>query len=74
MEQLAQEQPGYLGMDHARSAIGITISYWNTKADILNWKNNLEHLKAQKLGKDLWYDSYNIRICRVEREYHFKRS
>ena len=73
MEHLAQQQAGYLGMDHARSAIGITISYWQTEADILNWKNNLEHLKAQHLGKKTWYDSYSIRICKVEREYHFKR-
>ncbi|WP_349675838.1 MULTISPECIES: hypothetical protein [unclassified Leeuwenhoekiella] len=38
MEHLAQQQTGYLGMDHTRSEVGITISYWQTEADLLNWK------------------------------------
>lgn len=74
MEQLAQKQHGYLGMDHARSDTGITISYWETEAAILQWKNNLEHLKAQEQGRATWYNSYSIRICKVEREYHFDRA
>ncbi|RXG18065.1 heme-degrading monooxygenase HmoA [Leeuwenhoekiella aestuarii] len=74
MEHLAKLQPGYLGIDHARSEVGITISYWQTEADLLNWKNNLEHLKAQHLGKHQWYAEYSVRVCKVEREYHFTKS
>ena len=29
MEQLAKLQKGYLGIESARSEIGITVSYWN---------------------------------------------
>jgi len=28
MEELAQQQPGYLGIESARDKIGITVSYW----------------------------------------------
>lgn len=72
MEALATLQPGYLGMDHARNETGITISYWKTLEDIANWKAHLEHQKAQSLGKTKWYKNYTVRICKVEREYHFK--
>tara|TARA_B100000586_G_scaffold213750_1_gene160699 strand:+ start:251 stop:571 length:321 start_codon:yes stop_codon:yes gene_type:complete len=71
MEALAQKQPGYLGMEHARSELGITISYWKTEAAIAGWKNQVDHLVAQKTGKAKWYSKYSVRVCKVEREYHF---
>ena len=74
MEQLAEKQPGYLGMDSARSDIGITISYWKDLDAIKNWRSNFDHLQAQRLGKEKWYRSYKVRVCRVEREYSFSGS
>lgn len=71
MEELAKEQPGYLGMEHAREGLGITISYWQSLEDIKNWKANLDHQQAQKKGKEQWYSWYKTRICKVEREYEF---
>lgn len=71
MEALVRDQPGYLGMDHARGEIGITISYWETLESIAQWKSNVEHRNAQDLGKSQWYNQYTLRICKVEREYHF---
>lgn len=73
MERLAQKQPGYLGMEAARDQLGITISYWDSMDAIAHWKGNLEHQLAQQLGKERWYESYTVRICRVEKEYHFNR-
>lgn len=72
MEELAKQQKGYLGMESARSEIGITVSYWQTLEDIASWKNNIEHKEARKLGKEKWYKQYQLRICKVEREYGFK--
>lgn len=72
MEQLAREQPGFIDFEHAREELGISISYWNSIEAITNWKANLEHLKAQKMGKDQWYQWYKVRVCKVEREYEFK--
>lgn len=30
MEQLAKEQPGFMGLESARNEIGITVSYWES--------------------------------------------
>ena len=72
MEELAKQQPGYLGMESARNDIGITISYWESLDAIKHWKQQSEHLEAQKKGRNDWYNWYHVRICRVEREYSFE--
>jgi heme-degrading monooxygenase HmoA len=71
MEELAKKQSGYLGIESARNEIGITVSYWKDTDSILNWKANVEHQLAQKIGREKWYASYKIRICKVERDYGF---
>lgn len=71
MLQLAAQQPGYLGVEHARETMGITVSYWESLEAISAWKSQADHLKAQALGKATWYSHYKVRICKVEREYAF---
>lgn len=73
MEQLATQQLGYLGIEHARSEVGITISYWKDLESILDWKQNIEHTEARKMGREKWYKQYQLRICKVEREYGFTK-
>jgi len=73
MEELASKQPGYLGIESARSDIGITVSYWQSLEAIANWKANTDHLFAQQKGIKDWYSWYKVRICLVEREYDFKK-
>ncbi len=69
MESLAQQQPGYLGIESARDTLGITVSYWRDLQSIKQWKENIEHERAQAMGKAKWYSDYTTRIALVEREY-----
>ena len=71
MEDLASQQPGFLGFETAREDLGISVSYWATLEDVKAWKVNAEHLMAQQRGREQWYQSYRVRVCRVEREYGF---
>jgi heme-degrading monooxygenase HmoA len=73
MEILAKQQPGFLGVESARNEIGITVSYWESLEAIANWKQNLDHLDAQFLGRQKWYENYTVRIAKVEKEYSFER-
>ncbi len=72
MFELAREQKGFLGVESAREGLGITVSYWETLEDIENWKRNAEHKIAQQKGAEIWYESYKMRICLVERDYGLK--
>ena len=46
----------------------IAISYWETKQQIRDWKNDPEHRLAQCKGREAWYRSYSIDICEVIRK------
>lgn len=67
MIELAKKQDGFLGIETARSSIGITVSYWKSINSIQAWREDFEHQKAIKLGKKKWYDAYSIKICKVIR-------
>lgn len=71
MVELAEKQPGYLGHESVREGLGITVSYWKSLDAIRNWKMVSEHLLAQRLGREKWYQAYKTRICLVERDYAF---
>ena len=71
---LAREIDGFLGMDSARSEYGISISYWKTEEDIRLWRQHAEHQSAIQKGIEKWYEYYNVRICKVERNYEFQRT
>jgi heme-degrading monooxygenase HmoA len=71
MTALAAEQPGFLGIEHARDpdGFGLTVSYWRSEADIRAWKRHAEHAVAQAQGRRDWYRHFEVRVARVERAY-----
>ncbi|KAF7966353.1 hypothetical protein HWV62_6285 [Athelia sp. TMB] len=75
MDELAQQQPGYLGQDSRYTPTedggmeGVTISYWTDEESIKGWRDDSEHRAARARGRAEWYESWNIRVCKIEREY-----
>ncbi len=57
LERLAPEEPGYLGLESVRDALGlgITVSYWKDEASIAAWKAHAVHRRAQADGQARWY-------------------
>ena len=73
MDELAAQQPGYLGAESVRDAagVGITVSYWSSLETIHAWKRHEEHLVAQHKGRTTWYAQHRLRVCKVERAASF---
>ena len=69
MEELAAQQPGYLGIESARSGIGITVSYWSSEDDARGFKRVVEHVEVQRRGRTDWYQRYRVRVATVTREH-----
>ena len=69
MVELAQQQPGFLGVESAREDMGITVSYWADLESIKAWKAVAEHREAQANGREKWYSAFKTRIALVERDY-----
>jgi heme-degrading monooxygenase HmoA len=69
MVELAAQQPGFLGIELAGNRHGITVSYWVDEHAATAWKNVAEHVGAQRLGREVWYSTYRVRVATVTREY-----
>ena len=46
----------------------IAISYWQSLQQIEDWKNDPEHRRAQRKGRDEWYKSFSVEVCEVIRK------
>ena len=75
MVDLGSRYEGFLGIESARGSdgLGITVSYWRDEAALLAWKQDTEHQKAQRGGREAWYERFEVRIAKVERAYGFAR-
>ena len=71
MSELAQNMPGFLGVESVRESngFGITSVYWKDKESIKAWRNHSEHQIVKKRGKAIWYEKYIVRIAKVEKDY-----
>lgn len=71
MIELAQQLPGFLGIESARNVegFGLTVSYWKDLESVKAWKAVGEHQAAQAAGKSTWYKGYIVRISQVTRDY-----
>ena len=67
MIELAQQQPGFLGLESVReeNGLGITVSYWRDREAIVAWGKHAEHRVAQKLGRQEFYSWFQLRITKV---------
>jgi heme-degrading monooxygenase HmoA len=73
MVELGATMPGFLGIESVRDGLGITISYWESEEAIQHWHQQAEHKLAQQKGYETWYQSFKLRVCKVERDYGFER-
>ncbi len=47
----------------------IALSYWPDEASIRAWKQQADHLMAQKLGRERWYAGYTVEVAEIRRRY-----
>ena len=73
MIELAQQQPGFLGLESVRedNGLGITVSYWRDREAIAAWGEHAEHRVAQALGRKEFYSWFQLRIAKVLEERSF---
>lgn len=73
--EIARGLEGFCGEEAARIEDGlcITVSYWANEEAIRVWRENVEHTEARARGKREWYESFRVRVARVERDYGFER-
>lgn len=73
IDALANTMPGFLGIQSYANTSGerVSISYFENDKDLLAWREHPEHLAVQQLGREKFYESYSVEVCRLERAYDF---
>ena len=71
--RLANETPGFIAMDSARSGLGISVSYWENEDAIKKYRELAFHKIAQQKGREKWYENYTVTVAKIERSYSFKK-
>lgn len=72
MERLATEQDGFVSFEAVRDPVsrrGIAVSCWRDEPAARNWKAVAEHQLAQSLGRERWYEEYQVIVAEVLRSY-----
>ena len=76
-EQLVK-MPGFISIERFESLVNegklLSLSFWEDEKSLLNWKKNIDHLAAQKEGRESIFKDYRIRIVEVKRDYTMKSS
>ena len=67
MLELADEQPGFLGIKSFTADDGerVSISEFASLEHAMAWARHPEHLEAQKLGREKFYASFDLKTCGV---------
>jgi heme-degrading monooxygenase HmoA len=70
MRELALDEFGCIEF-HSVTEVNeeVALSYWHDEESIRKWKTHGEHVLAQQLGKDRWYESYTVQVAQITREY-----
>ena len=62
MSKLARSSPGFIAEKGfvAEDGERLTVVWWENEETLKQWRNNAEHLIAQKTGREKWYEPANI--------------
>lgn len=71
MKVLARAMPGFVSMKTfvAEDGERVSIVEFASQAAHDAWRNHPRHREAQRLGREKFYSSFRIQVCRVERDY-----
>lgn len=73
MAELAMQQPGFRALKTFAAEDGerVTISEFDSLEAVSAWRRNVEHLVAQRRGRDEFYAEYSLQTCELIREAKF---
>jgi heme-degrading monooxygenase HmoA len=71
--ELAQKTPGFQSMKTFAADDGerVTIAEFDSMENAVAWRQDPEHLEAQRLGRERFYSEYRLQVCQPLRAYTF---
>ena len=66
LKTLLVQQPGFISVERFESLMEegklLSLSFWKSEQAIVNWRSHLDHIEAQKEGKEKLFERYRIRV------------
>ncbi|RXK03932.1 antibiotic biosynthesis monooxygenase [Arcobacter sp. CECT 8989] len=76
-EQLVK-MPGFISIERFQSLVNegklLSLSFWEDEKSLLNWKKNIDHMSAQKQGRESIFKDYKTSIAKIQRSYTMESS
>jgi heme-degrading monooxygenase HmoA len=74
MAAIARTMPGYISHKgfFADDGERVTIVEFAHEEGLRAWRQNAEHIAAQKLARQKYYTEYHVQVCTLDRESRFK--
>ena len=73
LREFLKVQAGFISIERFQSLTDegkiLSLSFWQHEPAIQEWRNLIDHRKAQKKGKAVLFHSYRIRVAEVVRDY-----
>ncbi|MFY9561672.1 MAG: antibiotic biosynthesis monooxygenase [Terriglobales bacterium] len=75
MSKLAKASPGFVAEKSFTAEDGerLTVVWWQDEDILKRWRNNTQHLVAQRVGRDKWYEYYKLEVATVIRSGDLER-
>ena len=73
MRALVAEIPGFISYNtyEDQKGDGIAVARFESHDALDAWRTNLEHIEAQRKGREEYYDEYWVQVCDSVREYRY---
>src|SRR2546428_1825502 len=74
MHELVEQIPGFISIKAYTGEDGeeIDLVRFANEDALKVWKEQPEHLEAQRRGREEFYDRYSVQACKVVRDYEFR--
>jgi heme-degrading monooxygenase HmoA len=75
MNKLAATMPGYISHKgfFADDGERVTIVEFENEEGMTAWRTNAEHITAQRLAREKYYEEYHLLVCDLKRRSDYKR-
>jgi len=72
----ASSWPGFVAMKSYTGEDGerLTLVWWKDAETLRSWREDAPHDSAQRKGRELWYEWYEMDVAEIVRESRFTRS
>jgi heme-degrading monooxygenase HmoA len=75
MVTLANGMPGFIDVKSFQANDGerLTVVRWENEETMRAWREHPRHQIAQRLGRERWYQTFDLEVVTVARATHFDR-